>query len=144
MASVNRWDRRSVVKAAGLGAMAAFTQPVAWVRGEETSKPNGNLKQSVCQWCYKDTPIEKLAEEAKRIGYQSVELLTPDKFKLHSAVWPHVCAMLSGACTIPDGFNEKKRHDQLEKSTREHIDFAAENGSAQRDRLLGQSPQAHR
>jgi hydroxypyruvate isomerase len=80
----------------------------------------------VCQWCYKDTPIEKLAEEAKRIGYQSVELLTPDKFKL---IQPFglTCAMLSGACTIPDGFNEKKRHDKLEKSTREHIDFAADN-----------------
>ena len=81
-------------------------------------------------------PSKKLAEEAKRIGYKSVELLTPDKFKL---IQPFglTCAMLSGACTIPDGFNEKKRHDQLEKSTREHIDFAAENGSAQRDCLLG-------
>jgi hydroxypyruvate isomerase len=126
MAGAAKFDRRSVVKAAGLGALAAFTQPVAWARGDETGKTNGNLKQSVCQWCYKDTPIEKLAEEAKRIGYQSVELLTPDKFKL---IQPFglTCAMLSGACTIPNGFNEKKRHDELEKSTREHIDFAADN-----------------
>jgi hydroxypyruvate isomerase len=36
--------------------------------------------------------------------------------------------MLSGACTIPDGFNEKRNHDRLEKSTREHIEFAADNG----------------
>jgi hydroxypyruvate isomerase len=126
MTGAAKFDRRNMVKAASLGALAAFTQPVAWVRGEETSKPNGNLKQSVCQWCYKDTPIEKLAEEAKRIGYQSVELLTPDKFKL---IQPFglTCAMLSGACTIPDGFNQEKNHDRLEKSTREHIDFAADN-----------------
>jgi hydroxypyruvate isomerase len=126
MAGMAKFDRRNMVKAASLGALAAFTQPVAWARGEETGKTNGNLKQSVCQWCYKDTPIEKLAEEAKRIGYKSVELLTPDKFKL---IQPFglTCAMLSGACTIPNGFNEKKRHDQLEKSTREHIDFAADN-----------------
>ena len=41
MDSTASLDRRSIVKAAGLGAMAALTQPVAWVRGEETSKPNG-------------------------------------------------------------------------------------------------------
>src|SRR3954447_6343322 len=126
MTATAKFDRRNMVKAASLGALAAFTQPVAWARGEESGKSNGNLKQSVCQWCYKDTPIEKLAEEAKRIGFQSVELLTPDKFKL---IQPFglTCAMLSGACTIPDGFNQTKNHDRLEKSTREHIDFAAEN-----------------
>src|SRR3954469_7914520 len=126
MTATAKFDRRNMVKAASLGALAAFTQPVAWARGEENSKSNGNLKQSVCQWCYKDTPIEKLAEEAKRIGYQSVELLTPDKFTLIKP-FGLTCAMLSGACKIPDGFNEKKRHDGLEKSTREHIDFAADN-----------------
>jgi hydroxypyruvate isomerase len=126
MTGAAKFDRRNMVKAASLGALAAFTQPVAWVHGEEIGKTNGNLKQSVCQWCYKDTPIEKLAEEAKRIGYKSVELLTPDKFKL---IQPFglTCAMLSGACTIPNGFNEKKRHEELEKSTREHIDYAADN-----------------
>ncbi len=124
---VAKFDRRSIVKAAGIGAMAALTQPVAWARGGETAKINGNLKQSVCRWCYSGIPLEKLAAEAKRIGYKSVELLTPDQFKV---VTPFglTCAMLSGACTIPDGFNEKKNHNRLEKSTREHIDFAAEHG----------------
>jgi hydroxypyruvate isomerase len=36
--------------------------------------------------------------------------------------------VLNGACTIPDGFNEKKNHDRLEKSVSEYIEFAAENG----------------
>src|SRR6201989_1194528 len=101
MTGTAKFDRRSMVKAASLGALAAFTQPVAWVHGEETGKSNGNLKQSVCQWCYKDTTtIEKLAEEAKRIGYQSVELLGPDGVK---RIQPYglTCAMLSGACQIP-------------------------------------------
>ena len=127
MAKSSKFDRRSVVKAAGLGAMAALTQPVAWVRAGETAKVNGNLKQSVCQWCYKDIPLEKLAQESKRIGYRSVELLTPEQFKVVKPLGL-TCAMLSGACTIPDGFNEKKNHDRLEKSVREHVEFAAENG----------------
>jgi hydroxypyruvate isomerase len=35
--------------------------------------------------------------------------------------------MLSGSCTIADGFNQKKNHDRLVKSVSEHIEFAAEN-----------------
>ena len=86
-------NRGAIVKAAGIGAMAAFTQPVASVRGEDTTKVNGHIKQSVCQWCYNSTPLPKLAEEAKRIGYKSVELLTPDRYKI---VRPFglTCAML--------------------------------------------------
>ena len=52
MAEASKWNRRTVVKAAGIGAMAAMTQPVAWVRGAESAKANGNIKQSVCRWCY--------------------------------------------------------------------------------------------
>ena len=48
--------------------------------GEAKAKGGGNIKQSVCRWCYEDIPLEKLAVEAKRIGYQSIELLTPAEF----------------------------------------------------------------
>src|SRR5262245_14691038 len=126
MADSSKWNRRSVIKAAGIGSLAAFTQPVAWVHGAEESKPNGHIKQSVCAWCYKGFPLEKLAEEAKRMGFKSVELLQPNDFEKVKDLGI-TCAMLSGACQIPDGFNEKKNHDKLEKSVREHIEYAAKN-----------------
>lgn len=127
MASEMRWDRRSVMKVATLGAAAAFAQPATWARADATAKTGGQIKQSVCRWCYGQTSMEKLIEEAKRIGYRSIELLTPEEYKL---VKPSglTCAMLSGGCTIPDGFNRKENHDRLEKSAREHIEFAADNG----------------
>jgi hydroxypyruvate isomerase len=127
MADNAKWSRRTVVKAAGIGAIAAMTQPVAWVRGAESAEAKGNIKQSVCRWCYGKIPLEKLAEEAKRIGYQSVELLSPEEFKVVKPLGL-TCAMVKGACEIPDGFNRKKNHDRLEKSVREHVDFAAANG----------------
>ncbi len=127
MANYPKFDRRSVVKAAGIGAMAALTQSVAWVRAAEAAKVNGHIKQSVCRWCYGKTPLEKLAEEAKRIGYRSIELLTPEEFKVVKPLGL-TCAMVSGACTIPDGFNRKENHERLEKAMREHIEFAAANG----------------
>jgi hydroxypyruvate isomerase len=116
-----------MVKAAGVGALAALTQPVAWVRAGEATKINGNIKQSVCRGCYKNIPLEKLAQEAKRIGYRSVELLKPDDYKVVKQ-FGLTCAMLNGACAIPDCFNRTKNHDQLEKKLREYIEFAADNG----------------
>jgi hydroxypyruvate isomerase len=120
-------DRRSILRAAGAGAIAALGGPLARGQATEVHTVNGNIKQSVCRWCYGDIPLEKLTVEAKRIGYQSIELVTPNEFPTVKAAGLS-CAMLSGACTIPDGFNEKKNHERLEKSTREHIEFAAENG----------------
>jgi hydroxypyruvate isomerase len=60
------------------------------------------------------------------MGYQSIELLTPNEVPTVKAAGL-TCAVLSGACTIPDGFNRKENHERLEKQAREHIEFAASN-----------------
>jgi len=128
MAGATRWDRRTVVKAAGVGALAALGGPLARGQAEEAkAKGGGKIKQSVCRWCYGGIPLEKLAEEAKRIGYRSIELVTPAEFPTVKEAGL-TCAMLSGACTIPDCFNRTENHDQLVKVLREHIEFAAANG----------------
>jgi hydroxypyruvate isomerase len=125
--SGERLNRRTIVKATGIGALTALSAPFAHVRAEEPSSPRGNIKQSVCRWCYGKIPLEKLTAEAKRIGFKSIELLTPQEVPTVKAAGL-TCAMLSGACTIPDGFNETKNHERLEKSTREHVEYAADNG----------------
>jgi hydroxypyruvate isomerase len=127
MASAVRWDRRSVMKASGLGAMAALTQPVAWVRAAETSKVRGHIKQSVCRGCYAKIPLEKLAAEAKRIGYQSIELLVPEEVKVVKS-YGLTCAMLKGVCKIPDCLNRTENHAQVERKLHDYIEFAADNG----------------
>lgn len=127
MTSEAQWNRRTVVKAAGAGALAAVSGTLAKVHADD-AKPQGGgrIKQSVCRWCYGKVPLEKLAAEAKRIGYQSIELVTPDEFpKVKEAGL--TCAMLSGACSIPDCFNRKENHDKLVSALREHIAFAAAN-----------------
>jgi hydroxypyruvate isomerase len=127
------WDRRTMAKAVGVGAAAALGVQL----GDERSRPlraaeatagvKGNIKQSVCRWCYGDIPLEKLAAEAKRMGYQSIELVTPEEFPTVKAAGL-TCAMLSGACRIEDCFNRTENHEQLEAALREHIEFAAANG----------------
>jgi hydroxypyruvate isomerase len=126
MADLARFNRRNVMKVAGAGALAAFAGPMRQVHAGTAKKSTDHIKQSVCRWCYSTIPLEKLAVESKRIGYHSVELLTPEDFK---KVQPYglTCAMLSGSCTIPDGFNRKENHPRLVKKVSEHIEFAADN-----------------
>jgi hydroxypyruvate isomerase len=122
-----QFDRRVIIKAAGIGTAAVLGGAVKSSRADEAAKPSGNIKQSVCRWCYGDISLERLAAEAKRIGYHSVELLTPEEFKVVKPLGL-TCAMLSGACKIEDCLNRKENHDQLAKALSEHIEFAAANG----------------
>jgi hydroxypyruvate isomerase len=126
MPNAARLDRRSVMKMAGVGALAAVGGPLRQIEAAEPDKLDSHIKQSVCRWCYKDIPLEKLAEESKKIGFRSIELLSPDEFK---KVHPLglTCAVLSGSCTIADGWNQKKNHASLINSVSEHINFAAAN-----------------
>jgi hydroxypyruvate isomerase len=78
----------------------------------------GNLKQSVCRWCYKDIPLEDLAREGAKMGLFGIDLLTPDE-------WPVVQkygltpTMASGVSTIPNGINRVENHDLIGNQLRE-------------------------
>jgi len=119
--SLNRRAALKLVGAGALGSLAVSTCPAG-----EPHKIQGNIKQSVCRWCYGSIPLDKLAAEAAKIGYKSIELLTPEDFK---TVKPFglTCAMLRCA-SIPDGLNRTENHDRIEQELRRHIDFAAAEG----------------
>jgi hydroxypyruvate isomerase len=114
-------NRRTLLGTAGAGALGVLAAP--HVRGADSPAAKGRIKQSVCRWCYGGIKLEKLAEEAKKIGYQSIELLTIDEYKV---VKPYglTCAML-GRVSITDGLNRKEFHAGIEKALRENIEFAA-------------------
>ena len=120
----DRITRRGALKAAGAGFGAPAAAPL--YAADEPRKINGNLKQSVCAWCYRMTP-EKLAEQAKAIGFQSVELIGYDDIKKVKAVGL-TCAVMRSACPIHDGLNRKDNHDKIVKQLEADIEFAvAEN-----------------
>ena len=86
---------------------------------ENTATPpklKGNIKHSVCRWCYDKVPFEELCKAAKEIGIQSIELTGPEE-------WPSLknhgltSAMPWGAgMGIEKGFNDPQYHDELVKS----------------------------
>ena len=119
-----RWNRRYVLQAVSAGALGAVTGGA--LRAEDKPDIKGRLQQSVCKWCYGKLPLEKLAEEVKKIGYRSIELLLPGEFDVVKKAGL-TCAILGGA-SISEGLNRKENHEKIEKHLREFIDFAAKEG----------------
>jgi hydroxypyruvate isomerase len=121
------WNRRSVLQAAGAGLLGALAAPS--VRADRQEHPiKGNIKQSVCRWCYK-MPLEKLAAEAAKMGYKSIELLSAEEYKV---VKPYglTCAMLTPNIKnfIPEGLNRPQNHARIQKALQQAIEFAAAEG----------------
>jgi hydroxypyruvate isomerase len=120
----DKWTRREVFGTAGAAAAAAIALPIE--AADDTQKSKGRVKQSVCRWCYGSIPLEKLAAETKKMGYQSIELLLPPEIKVVQK-FGLTCAMIGGA-SISEGLNRTDNHARIEKELRERIDFAAEEG----------------
>ncbi len=127
--SNRQWNRRNVLQAMGAGVVGAVTASRLVAKEDadkEPYKPKGNIKQSVCRWCYDTISLEKLTEEAKKMGYESIELLGPEDIKVVKKLGL-TCAMMRCA-SIPDGLNRKENHEKIEKELRTHIEFAAAEG----------------
>ncbi len=121
-------DRRTLLKATGAAAVGALAAGTARA-DDQPHTPKGNIKQSVCRWCYGRIPLEKLAETAAKLGYKSVELLNPQEV-LTVKKYGLTCAMLNGGRSVNIGncLNRVENHDAIEKDLRAAIDFAAAEG----------------
>jgi hydroxypyruvate isomerase len=117
-------DRRTALGA--LGAAAVGSLAAAGSLPADDARAKGNIKQSICRWCYGRIPLEKLCQMARAIGYQSIELLRPPDVKTVKAAGL-TCAML-GQPDIVNGLNRTANHDRIVKQLTEWIDFAADEG----------------
>ena len=121
----NRCSRRSVLKVgAGTLAAASFASVLS---ADEPAKSKGRIKQSVCRWCYGSIPLDKLAEAAKQMGYQSIELISPEEYKVVKK-FGLTCAVMRCASGISTGLNRKENHDKIVRELLDDIDFAAAEG----------------
>ncbi len=98
----------SLMTAAGTAALVS-TQEKSQA---EESPLKGNLKQSVCRWCYNGIELDDLCREAAAMGLKSVELLGPDEWE---TVKKHglTCAMPGGPGGIRVGWNRIDHHKDL-------------------------------
>jgi len=73
-------SRRSVLKTSL--AATALTSLSGLLKAEEVNAKKMRIKQSVCRWCYKETPLEELCALAAQIGLVGIDLLEPEEYEI--------------------------------------------------------------
>ncbi len=128
-------SRRKLIKNIAGGAatlsmaplVSSFTAPSSY---DDSSAMNlkGNIRHSVCKWCYDSIPFDEFCAAVKKMGVKAVDLVsakdwpTLKKYGLYSS-------MCNGAeINLVDGFNDKQFHDRLVKNYSEVIPLMAKEG----------------
>jgi hydroxypyruvate isomerase len=105
--------------------LAAFA-PLA--QAQTPTPRKGNIHQSVCRWCYKDTPLDQLSAYAASIGLKGVDLLQPDEYEIPRR-YGLICTMAyAGGGDIPNALNRTENHAAIEAAFRTNIPLAAKAG----------------
>lgn len=134
MSTHNR--RNALKKIAGSTALLAAASPFishAKATEKKSVKLKGNIKHSVCKWCYNDIPLDEFCVAVKKMGLHSVELLGPDEWpvlKEHGLT----CAMAAyweNGFGISKCWNRKEHHDQLVALYEKSIPLTAKAGLQQ-------------
>jgi hydroxypyruvate isomerase len=120
-----KYDRRTLLTTTGAGALGALALS-GLATADEGDRPKSTLRQSICRWCYNRIPLKDLALAAKKLGYQSIELLLPADIPVIKEAGL-TCAILGGA-DIANGLNRLANHERILKRVRSHIEFAAAEG----------------
>jgi hydroxypyruvate isomerase len=107
--------RRQALKTGALATTvaAALTQRLA--AADEAAGPElkGRIHHSVCKWCYDKIPLDTVCDAGKKMGLESVELLTVDDFPTLKK-YDLSCAMVSGVPGgITSGLNRLENHDKI-------------------------------
>ena len=112
-------NRRHFFAAAAAAGVTVTTPGLA---SSPTRPIKGNLKQSICRWCFGGTKLEDLAKAAKGMGYQSIELLDPSDWPVVAAAGLS-CAVANAVKSNPihQGLNRLENHDAIVKDLEERL-----------------------
>jgi len=88
----------------------------------------GNINHSVCRWCFPDIPLEKLCEEASRMGLKGIDLVGPKDWPILKK-YNLTSSMCNGAeINLVDGWNNKANHATLIRNYSDMIGQVAKAG----------------
>ena len=127
---MQNFTRREMMGAALAGA--ATLGSAALVNAEDAKKYEkpegfkGEIKQSVCKWCYGGIPLDEFCETVKSMGLVGVDLIDPKDWE---TVNKHGLTVTMG--NVPEvqiqvGINRAENHDRIVASYEKYIPMAAE------------------
>jgi len=121
-----KFTRRKLLKSSAIG-LAASQIPLKMSAASETAR-KGRIRQSACQWCYREMSIDQLAQAAAKIGLQGVDLLKPDDYEIPRR-YGLVCSMgYAGGGEINKAMNRVENHTAIEQAFQANIPRAAKAG----------------
>ncbi len=122
----NSKSRRETVK-----KLLSASLVVPFIDNSKTENPlKGNIRHSVCKWCYNSIPLDDFAVAIKKIGIQAIDLIDLEQFpilKKHDIN----CSMVSISSNtwgITKGWNKTEHHESLIKHYKYLIDETAKAG----------------
>ncbi|MEO6037968.1 MAG: TIM barrel protein [Saprospiraceae bacterium] len=123
--------RRRVLKTLLAGAAAVSVGPTPAVGQKSTVSPfvlKGNIRHSVCRWCFNDISLETLCAAVKPMGITAIDLVGPKDWEILKRHGLD-SSMCNGAeLNLVDGWNDPKFHPQLIKNYTEMIPLVAKAG----------------
>ena len=120
-------NRRAMLQGAAAGALAAGSLS-AWAptsaRAETALK--GNIRHSVCKWCFGSMSVEELAQVCQRLGIEGIDLVGPND-------WPtlkkyDLVGTMTPSHSIERGFNRIENHEACIQAVTRGIEATAEAG----------------
>ncbi len=131
----SKLSRRNAIKKIAVGTTAlSFPE----IQNNNYLKKNGTnlkgkIKQSVCQWCYSDMPLDKLAEESKKIGLIGIDLIGKEGWetlKNYDLISTMCYGDLEGKSTrsLTNGWCDKRFHKDLIANYVRHIKQVSKAG----------------
>jgi hydroxypyruvate isomerase len=125
---MRNFTRRALLQSSVTGVGALALPSLAASFDTPTPARKGRIHQSVCQWCYRNIPVEQLAEYAAKIGLRGVDLLQPDEYEIPRR-YGLVCTMgYAGGGDIGKALNRVENHAGIEQGFRTNIPRAAKAG----------------
>ena len=126
--------RREALRAALVGGVAAVGATGGFSMADETKKYSipegfkGDIKQSVCKWCFGSYPMAEFCDVVKSMGLVGVDLVDWKDWEL---VRDHGLTVTMG--NIPEvqirvGINRVENHERIIASYEKYIPMAAELG----------------
>jgi len=88
----------------------------------------GNIKHSVCKWCYNSINLYEFTIAAKGMGISSVELLGPDEWDIVMDQGLYCAMAYCSFMGLQKGFNDPQNFERLQKEYMENIPKAADKG----------------
>ncbi len=120
-------NRRTFVGASSASVVAGLLgSKVAIGQEGADMELKGQVKQSVCKWCFGNQPLDEFARYCASIGLKSIELVEPPEW---SVLKEHglICAM-TPSHGITRGLNRKENHAECLAQIRTSIEKTAEAG----------------